>query len=700
MAEEAFIHADWLPFLLLPAAVTSGLFFWRRRQLRKDGIQPRLDGATALAWTLTGVTVLYLFSSSTNDIWFYFLRWPPFADRPDNYPLLKAGTVRFCILASVAMPILVFCRTKTSMWVVTTGILVWSQITCFNQLWHGTGGQALYSDDHPSLIYRLWVYGQSFPRLIYYDPLWNAGKEASYLVSTGVVPLGTFLLPLWKFFQTDMVYTPAIALAFAVIVPLMAGFAVRIVGGGWTAACCASILGIGISQHFFLWLLHFGTVGSCFALPFVMLVCACIYRVLYLDGFENWTGIVLVLAAVMFLAWPPSTIMAVLLVPALLFCLRQWSAKKMTYLTLCGIMAAVLYMPFLVGILWHIDPVGFAQAGAKKVVLSHEWLKGFERLYEHLRQGNPLLVFYGLVALWFLPQKGMKTFYGVFLVGLAMLAGWGDSWKPQLQLSRAGIPMFFVAITPAALWLGKLLQEPSTKMIPVRAAILVLLLLSGLNSARLYGNKGLGPYVTMNPEMNEIVSWIKNDAPENSRVLFAGMTVHGYGRGHIAYLPVLTGREMMACDYYHFSPSRVEYDYPPRFFRENEEKMSEFMNLYNVGCILTYHDTWKDFFRKHPDQYEEIKSFGDKKKRTVFKVKREPNQFFKGSGTVKAGINELKVKVSNPFEEVVIKYNWVEGLCSEAPVEIKPFEVGKDVRFILVNPHGKAEFRILYRKWL
>ena len=49
--------------------------------------------------------------------------------------------------------------------------------------------------------------------------------------------------------------------------------------------------------------------------------------------------------------------------------------------------------------------------------------------------------------------------------------------------------------------------------------------------------------------------------------LFAGETVHGYGGGHVAVLAYLTGRQMMACDYYAFSPDLVEYNYPPREWR-------------------------------------------------------------------------------------------------------------------------------------
>jgi len=694
-----WIHYSWLQYLAVPFLVSAVIFLWKLRRVQKDGLKLSVDRSTLIAFGLLASLLVFLVSSATKDLWFFFLRWDPSAGT-ENIPLLKSGLVRFCVFSAVLMPVLLFCRSKVSIWVITIGVLLWSQITCFNQLWNVTGGQALYSDDHPSLMYRLWVYARTFPGLIYYDSLWNGGREASYLISTGVIPLGTIFLPLWKLFSIDQVYTPALAMAFIVIVPLLAGFSVRVIGGSWISACCASILALGVSQYFFLWMLHFGTVGSCFALPFVMLVCAGLYRVLWLDRLDNWTGTLLVIASAVFLAWPPAVVMAVFMLPAIVAGIRKWSFRKMAFLIVCGFILVVILVPSVVGIMGHADPMGFIQPAAKKVELSCRLEHGWKTLCAHLRQGNPCLVFFGILGLWFIPQKGMKTLYGVSIMGLMLLAGWGDEWKPLLQLSRTGIPLMFVVVTPAAILMGRWLENASLRMVPVRAMLVTLLLLSGLNSARFYGNRGPGIYVTMNSEIKEIVEWLKSNVSERERILFAGMTVHGYGRGHVAYLPVLTGREMMACDYYHFSPKKVEYDYPPRDFRLSDRRVMDFMNLYNVGFILTYHDSWKKFFRKYPGEYEEIKSFGEKKKRTVFKVKRTANQFLKGTGSVKADINELHVKVDNPFEEAVLRYNWVEGLSADAPVEVKPIEVDKNIRFIVVNPHGKTNFRILYRKWL
>ncbi len=694
---NTWLHVTWLKYLALPLAVAAVIFLRQYGKLRKEGIKISIDSATVVAFGLFASFVIYIISSAANDVWFFFLRWSP-PGGTESFPLIKSGLIRFAIITTLLMPVLLFCRTKTSILIIACGILLWSQLISLNNLWAVTGGQALYRDDHPSFMYRLWVYAHIFPKLIYYDPLWNGGKDASYLVASGLVPLGIIFMPFLKLFSVDQIYTSALALAFIVILPLMAGFSVRIVRGSWIAACCATIIALGVSQQFFLWMLHFGTVGSCFALAFVMLVCACLYRCLWLDRPDKWTGALLVLSSAAFLAWPPSAIMAVFILPAVAASARQLNIKKTIFLVVCGIVLIILLVPSLLVIVNHTDPAGFIQTGAKKVEMSLCFRQGLETLRNLFRQSNPCLVFFGILGLWFMPGRGIKALYGISIIGLALLAGWGEVWKPSLQLSRTGIPLMFVAVTPAALLMGKWLENISIRMIPMRAAVIALLLLSGVNTTRFYGNKGTSLYVTMSSVMQEVAEWVRNNVSPGERVMFAGKTVHGYGRGHVAYLPVLTGREMMACDYFHFSPKMVEYDYPPKNFRKEDSDVMDFMNLYNVGHIITFHDSWKNFFRKYPADYEEIRSFDDEK--TVFKVKRTPNQFHKGSGSVKAGINELCVKLDNPFEEAVLRYNWVDGLSADAPVEIKPVDMGRGVRFIFVNPHGKADFKITYRKWL
>jgi len=695
---KPLIYASWLLNLVCPVAVFLAVVIWKSRAINRnkpDETENALEYSQIAAWSLLVAVVLYLFSGSVDDPRFYFLRWMPCGES-DYFPIYKYGAVRFGILAAIFIPILICCLSRVSMWVIVFGILIWAQIWSFNQLWHVTGGRPLYGDAHASFMYRLWVYSQSFPRLIYYDPLWNAGTEASSLVSSGIIPVGTLLLPLWKFLQVDLMYTPVLALAFMVIVPALAGLSVRIAGGGWTAAGCAAVLALGVSQYFFLWFLSIGSVGACFALPFIMLVSACLYRVLWLDGFENSTGILFVFALVMFLAWPPAVTMALVFPAVVLFNLRQWSLRKVMFLLLCMISAAVICLPFVVGVLGHVDPPDLLHVD----MTSFSVREGWDRLAGHLRQANPCLVFFGMIGVWFLPQKGVRAVFGVIIAGLAFLAGWGGLWNPHLHLSRAALPLVFVSIIPAALWMEKWLENSTVRMVLVRAMLLSILVLGGFNSTRIYGNKGPAKYVTMSPFVEQFTDWLRKNTPEKGRVLLAGCATNEYWQGRVAFLPVMADREMMAIDHFNSSRSAAGHDYPVSPVDGNEGKLSDFINLYNINYVITCDDDWRKFLSQDRSGYEEIKTFGDSPDKTVFKVNRKPDQFVSGSGRVKAGINELVVTVDNPLEEAVLRYNWEDGLTVEAPAMIKPFDMGGNVRFIAVNPHGKSTIMISYKKLL
>ena len=699
-----WIHLAWLEYLVWPLMVALGFVAWRlRRQREPDRTRVPPRYGHVMGWVLLGVVTFYLFSGATDDPWFYFVKWVPYGGVGQSYKLMKSGIVRFCVLSAIFMPVLIFGRSRVSMFAIVFGMLAWSQMAGFNQFWHVTQGQALYGESHPCFLYNLWTFASAFPRLVYYDPIWNAGSEAFTLVSTGIIPVGTLALPVLKFFPVDMVSTPIIAAILILVVPFIAGLSAKVAGGCWTAIGCASILALGISQYYFLEVLGNGAVGLCFALSFVMLVCACLYRVVWLDGLENRTGLLLVVSAAMFVAWPPAALMGIVFIPALLAGITQWSARKLAFLVLCGAAVVLLCMPFVAGGFGHVDAPCIARAGRADSAGSGAGplLCGWAGLCGQFRQGSPGLVFFGLLGVWFLPQKGMRAFYGVVIAGLCLLAGWGDLWNPSLHFSMAVLPLFFVAIVPAALWIGSWLESASPGMIVARAAILTVLLLCGLGPARIYGNKGPVHHVTMSHETRQFMEWVRKNSPENGRILLLSGDVADPIRRRMEFMPAMTRREMMDlsnCRDWTNMFAGVESGASPLLGAD--KTLLSFATLYNVSRVIVFDDRWCSFLEQFPEQFEKLKTFDGEPEKTVFGVRREPNQFLKGTGTVKAEINELVLHVDNPLEEAVIRYNWENGLHADPPVQLRPCDVSKDVRFIAINPHGKSTFSIHFRKTL
>jgi hypothetical protein len=689
------VHVEWLPSLLWLGPAILMAAWWRRFRgpaADSPGVPEEVYPALALLFFL----VLYLYSSATADRWFYFLNW--FQGAGLRSRLFGSLPAQFMMWTALLTPLFLV-GTKRP-WLVLLSVLILCQAASLYYLLSVSGGEALYRDDHPSFMLRLWVFAKTFPGLIYYNPLWNGGRAASYLVASGTTSLGALLWPVWKFGSISQVYTPALGLLFIVVIPGVAAASLRVIGGSGTASMAAAVLALGISQHFFLWVLHYGTVGATTASAFIMLASACLYRILWRDHKELWVSLLLVLSAFLFLSWPAHVLLLSPVFFGILASGRQWTGGKMLVLVLCAAALAALCVPLVMIILRYADLGGFAQAHLEPFDAVLALKKGWRTFRSHLVQSHPLLLFLGLGGVWFLKRPGIRSFYGVTMVALALVAGWGEGWKPQFQLKRAGIPLFFLAVTPAGLWLGWFLENRTVWLAPVRAALVVLLLLGGLNVAEIYGNGGRARYRTINAETRDLIEWIKDETPPDGRILFAGPTVHAYGGGHVAFLPVLAGREMMASDYYHFSTKTTEYEYPPRSFRRPDARVYEFMELYNVTHIVTYHGRWMKFFRKYPDQYEEVRNFGVKRKKSIFKVTRTPSWFLRGSGTVESDINLLRVHADAPDRELVLKYHWVEGLTADGPVELRPHEVEENVTFIAVHPRGTEDFSIRFRKWM
>ena len=430
-----------------------------------------------------------------------------------------------------------------------------------------------------------------------------------------------------------------------------------------------------------------------------MLVCASLFRVFWLGRKEVWTGLIFILSGFMFLAWPPSIFIALSIFPAVVLSAGRWTKSKILFIAICAVLLMLISLPYVIGIMKHSDPAAYVGAETNKVELAQSFNFGFDKLKVHLRSANPLLLVLGFVGVWFFPRRGIRYFYGPIMLCLALLAGWGEIWKPQFQLERAGIPLLFVAIVPASLWMSRILEKGPSLMAPARAVIVALLIFSGLNISKVYGNKPKVGYCVLSEEVVELTQWIHHNTPENGRVLFAGKSIHGYSGGHVSYLPVMSGREMMGCDYFHFSPNRVDYNYPPRGHRESGEKIYAFAELYNVTHIITYHENWKQKLRDRPELFDEVYNFGAKTPKTIFRVERTPDIFLVGAGAVKSDVNKLAVTLEDPSDTVVLKYNWTNGLNVKPPVTIRPYKVDEDIRFIEIDPKGQDKVTIKYIEW-
>jgi hypothetical protein len=695
--QGTFIRLEWSGFALaLLGSAAACVALWMRSGRPRPGSPAR--HAPLLA--LFALTVVCLFSSVTRHKWFYFLGWAP----PPSGLLRSSGLMIFTALA-IALTPLFLARPMRRPWMVTLLVLVGSQALCVAGLWAGTGGSALYRIDHPSFMLRLWEFTRHFPQLVNYMPQWNAGVLHEASVLTGVAGPGLVLWPLLRFFPVHDVYTPAWALLFLVIAPWIGVASVRAIGGDRTAAFAGGVLALGVSQHFFLWALHYGTLGASFASVMAMPVCALGFRIVWMDGARVGTCLALVASGFLLLMWPPCGLVAVAAALATLASADRWTWRNVGILALCAAGILALFSPWIVAILAEgqaemgLVTKAAAPSGAPGAAgLAMARLQsGARHLAAHAQEFHPLLIFFGVLGVAGGVSRPLRRWYLPILILLVLVTGWSREFMPRSQLSRISIPLCFCAVPPAALFLGRLLRLRDRRMAFARAAVVALLVCTGLNVAALCRNRGRARYAVLPPYMEQLVGWIRAHTPPDARVLFAGECVHGYGGGNVAYLPVLTGRAMMAGDYYGFAPELVEYEYPPRPFRESFDGLLTFLDAYNVSHILTYHDEWKAFLRERPEAFAEEASFENV---TVFSRSARPGLFRKGSGRIAADVNRLDVTLDDPQAVAVLAYNWIDGLQAPSPVELFPFTLTEGIVLIGVRPHGQTRFTIRFEPGL
>jgi len=311
-----------------------------------------------------------------------------------------------------------------------------------------------------------------------------------------------------------------------------------------------------------------------------------------------------------------------------------------------------------------------------------------------LRGGNPLLLAFGAVGT-FLVGNGWRAFLAPVLAGLLLLAAVGDFWKPTLQFSRLILPFFLLACLPAGLLCGRLVEAAGRRSAAAAGLLLALVGLSTAAVAGHYRDFTAGEYITYPPSMRTLVAWLRAETDPGERILFAGTTGHGYGGGHVALLPLLAEREMMAGDYYAFSPKMVEMEFPPAAWRSRGVAgVREYLELHRVGWCLTYHEHYKRFFRGHPELFEESLSIPQKTLTiTAFRVRALPLPFVEGRGSASARPGAVDVRLDAPGE-AVLRYRWAEGLAAGDGVSLAPEPVGPSLAFIRARAPASTRFTI------
>lgn len=619
--------------------------------------------------------LLFVASDIRKDQWFFFLD-------PRSFLWLV-------LLTPVLAPVMEVVERKRLGRIVYPLLLIAAQAYLAWVLISTTGGHPLYRDDHPSFLYRLWLIKESFPRIFFYNPFWNGGYIGTELVATGSLALGYLAMPFTAIFGIENVYTPILVVIFIGAIPWITYLTIRSLGVDRLPAYLAAFLSLGTNRYFFLNFLTFGTTPSLLISFLVVTVWALLYAAVKLGriGPGRWLALVISLNLMIF--WPPSILILSPVGLSLLASAGSFNGRKLAFIITAAFFLTLINGWWLYRYVTHPNLVGFITHEITETV-PFQLSRVFTSLSGMLKQTNPLILAAGFLGLiipgrkseyrWLLPPAA------VYLLAMAI----GQQYKPQIQLHRMIIPLSFFLLVPAALIMEQTMSRRDLPSFLARGGAAAMIIMTVMSVGGLFQNRGTETFWTMSKDMRNLVSWIRENVPPEGRIFFAGSTVHGYGGGHVAYLQALTGRSMIAGDYYHFDPSLRDYNPVPAHFRGSVKKNVDYLKLMGVTHVVSYHRPWKDIMSRRK-RFRFGGAFGAKE---IYSTGVAPGLFYTGEGEIEMSINRIKVDLDGPREEIVLRFLWNDDLRADPPVKLVPVEVAPGVTFIGVRPGGATSFSL------
>ena len=701
-------------FVLYAAMGGAAAMLAARRYRRTKGLY---EAQRTIPWEDVAFTVflgLATLTTFTHHAGYHFIAWP--LETKSLHALVRSRMVHFLVLSALLAPPFVLVRSRRWLDWTLAALFVGAELLCAKALFDLTGGAAVYSDDHPSFLFRIHEFWQGLPWRENYVPQWNAGVVNNVLTSSGIPGYALLTAPL-RLFSTlpHETHTAGLFLVQAVIAPWCVVWGIQANRLSWRAAWTGGLLALFANRAFFIWTFHFGTVGFGTAVAMLPAAFLFLYAVAEKRFINASTTLGLVVTATFLCQWPPMWMAAAGIALAALTSCRRWlgSPRALAVLLLAGACVALLLVPTFRAVAGGRDLVAYTTSNSR----AFSWLRTGHDLRLMLGdlglRVHPLTLVLGLGGLWTIQEKPLRRWLAVCMVALFAVFSIGNELAPRMQLPRMAIAAGMLAIVPAAVRVGQVWRDHKAATVLLQSAALALVVLGVPNVAKLYKAAGVAPFHPMPALITDLAEWVRANVPQGSRFLFAGRTRHAYGHAHVAYLPLLAGREMMSCDYYDFPPGTFEPDYPPKTSRGELGGSYAFIVRHGVSHVIAFRSNYLKWLRSEPAHFEEVAGFRDADGGIdfrVFRVKGAHNVFLVGSGTVEADINRIRVSFGEtPPERAVIAYNWSDRLAvDDGPADIAPFDTGTSlghnarnedmpVRFIEIRPHGAREVTIRYR---
>ena len=626
-----------------------------------------------------------------------------------NYSFLRGPSIRGTIIIGALLGALLLLRLGRS-WiniftVLAALILIAEFLTC-------SQGRLLFSDDHPSVLYRLYLLRENFPFIPFYNPEWNAGMDARDFFATGTLNIFLPFAPLIYLFDLVSVYNLIVALVLFVVLPASLYLACRIEELPDPVPALAALLGLSSSLVWYRWGFKYGAMGFVMSAALLPLNLALARKILA-PGKEislREAG-AFVISLTLMVFWP---LAGVMLLPAIFYaaCTLTSTLKK-KYVKGILISLLVLNVPWMIMFL-SVSQVGtflslkrpvienreqgLAESEERESTALTERVVRYQRGQLSLRgvlhagrdffeKANPLLL---LAIPGFLLLKGFRRYaYTVQALWLLFLGLVVALFKPQLELERMLVALSILLAVPAALALNETIKKQG-----ILACLCIGFLIAGLfSSAFIVRNRSIEQYRFADPIVHEMSEALKKYGG-NGRVVFSGFMLHQLSSGHIAPLALFSGTELVASSPFHNLWWYTDL-IPASYSRRKREGIEQFLDLKNATAVMAYEPKWKEYFDSYSERYRRVWNSGQF---SLYKRNTPASFFLHGEGEIlERTSSKILFKLSS--SEAVLKFTYfpflkVEGcvLTPEAAAEgitlvkVSSCPLGIELELVAINP--------------
>ncbi len=609
-----------------------------------------------------------------------------------------------------------------------------------------TRDSLIFSDDHPSFLYRFQLLKEHFPYIPFYNAQWNAGYSAREFFASGMLNVFFVAAPIiYLLADPDIlnVYNLLIPYLYILVVPWSVYAAGILLGYQKQTAVLAALLSLAPSLGFFEWLLRYGTLGFAFSIGMAPLTYALIVKLVFSREIPSWAVVFgLIIVSFLLISWSLS---GLIFVPAAILTFVKLGLERdgARFKKVCrfALLFALVNGPWIKVFIEESKVFSFVQGSSmpgsevsntpeKKVAaVSSNQTKAIKHLKFSRNKIHPLIVVLFIPALAFAIGAWSRGVLVATIIWLIFVSYAGEIYKPQLELKRMLLPAAFLLCIPVSefiLWIRERLEENLTRFSFKEGASIKIISLAGLFSlygitiftpllaASAYSNRTSENFVLEPVEFRALARAMNEHAGEG-RTFFSGFVLHELGSktrlsqdgGHIAPLAFMSGKPLYASDFYHAKWSTVD-PIPASYRKRQGEGIEEFFDLVNVTNVLTAKPDWVKYLESNP-RYIEV--FRGQRFRMFIRQVENPSYFLKGDGEVKHLGDGLEVIAKS--KEIVLKFRSLPKLSpypSSLGVRLERYfafeeEVGKsktqEVHFIkLIVPeeliHSKKPIKLSY----